>query len=324
MSYLLWGSAPENALLDAAASGALDRGEERRAQATHMLTDARARAQVDRFHALWLGYERMALQADLVQRMRAETAALIGRVVFEQPRSWLSVFDSSETFIDATLATHYGLSVTAPTQPAWIDVSSSGRRGILSHGTFLSSVSNPGDTSPTKRGKLIRERLMCQTIAPPPPDVKADTPPDTTVAECKWDQYAAHRSKARCTGCHSQMDPVGFGLENFDRAGRYRTHDDGKPQCIIEGKGELVGYGTFQGPAELAGLIKSAGGVSACAVRYLLQFATGHTLDEADDARLSSLAQRFDAEGQRFDTLLLDLVESDAFAQRLPMPEVQP
>ena len=196
--------------------------------------------------------------------------------------------------------------------------------GISAHGTFLSSVSNPGDTSPTKRGKLIRERLMCQTIAPPPPDVKADTPPDTTVAECKWDQYAAHRSKARCTGCHSQMDPVGFGLENFDRAGRYRTHDDGKPQCIIEGKGELVGYGTFQGPAELAGLIKSAGGVSACAVRYLLQFATGHTLDEADDARLSSLAQRFDAEGQRFDTLLLDLVESDAFAQRLPMPEVQP
>src|SRR6476469_8250996 len=100
-----------------------------------MLTDPRARAQVDRFHALWLGYERMPLEADLVQRMRTETAALIGRVVFEQPRSWLSVFDSSETFIDATLATHYGLSVSATTQPSWVDVSASGRRGILSHGT---------------------------------------------------------------------------------------------------------------------------------------------------------------------------------------------
>ena len=143
----LWGSAPEDALLDAAAAGTLDRGEDRRAQAARMLTDARARAQVDRFHALWLGYERMPLAADLVQRMRTETAAL--SAVWSSTSHAHGSRSSTATRPSSTRpsATHYGLSVSATTQPSWVDVSSNGRRGISSQGTFLSSVSNPGDTS---------------------------------------------------------------------------------------------------------------------------------------------------------------------------------
>ncbi len=319
LSYLLSGSTPDDALLAAAEAGALASPDDRAAHAARILALPRARAHVDRFHAMWLGYDRLSVAPDLAQRMRAETAALLGRVVFDEQRSWLDLFTATETYVDDVLAAHYGLPPPGSAAPVWAGLSGTGRQGLLSHGTFLSSASNPGDTSPTKRGLLIRDRLLCSPVPPPPPDVPADMPPDPGIAECKWDQYAAHREKGTCAGCHAQMDPIGFGLENYDKEGRYRAHDDGKPQCAISGEGELVGAGTFRGPAELSDLLVEGGALEACATRHLLQYALGHEVGPDDASLEQELGEAFTVAGHRFDALLIALVRSDAFTYRLEL-----
>lgn len=312
MSYLLWGSTPSDDLLDQAEAGELDDPSERRAVAEQMLADPRSRRQLDRFHAMWLGYDELPHAPALTQAMRSETAALLERVVFDEQSSWLDLFTAQQTYIDDTLATHYGL--TPPGQPAWVDYEGTERQGILSHGSFLSVAGNPGDTSPTKRGKLIRNRLLCQAIPPPPPDAEADAPPED--GECKIDRYEAHRQPGPCKGCHDQMDPIGFGLENYDLAGRFREHDEGAPQCTIEGSGELVGYGTFRGPAELSELLLDHEVLPGCIVEQVYHYAMGHALEDPDLAMAMDLEATFSDEGHRFDRLLVELVAHEAFAYR--------
>jgi hypothetical protein len=320
MSYLIWGSMPDGALLDDASSDLLLSVDGRRAAAARMLDDSRALRQVDRFHAMWLGYQKMPLPADLTASMRVETNALIDRVVFDQRGSWLDLFTATETFVDANLAAHYGLAAPADASGDWVPFGD--RLGILSQGAFLSAASNPGDTSPTKRGKLIRNRLMCQIIPPPPPGVSIDQPPGTGTNECKWDAYEANRnSGSSCAGCHDQMDLVGFGLENYNMQGQFRATDDGKPQCVIEGKGEFAETGeAFNGPAGLSTMLVDSGLLGACMVEHLMQFAIGRELKTDDEALVSMLAESFEETDHRFHELVVAIVGADAFGFRLEMP----
>jgi hypothetical protein len=315
LSFLIWGGPPDEALLSSAELGQLDDVEDVRRAAQAMLADPRARRQVERFHAMWLGYEQVPLPSNLVQAMSTETRALLDRVVFDERRPWLDLFRSTESFLDDTLALHYGLPAPGSATPVWVDVSSQGRAGILAHGTFLSTAANVADTSPTKRGKAIRERLLCQPIAPPPPGVAADKPPDSG-GPCKIDHYAAHRAAGSCKSCHDQMDPLGFGLERFDKAGAYRLTEAANAQCAISGAGELLGSGTFNGPAELQSLLIASGRLDACAVQHLYQFTVGRALT-ADDASTVTAVQSASAAGAaRFDELLLVLVSDPAFLHR--------
>lgn len=314
MSFLVWGSTPDVGLLDMAEAGELSDPQARRDAMALMLQDDRALRQVDRFHALWLGYDALPHTPELVYGMRTETQALIQRVIFEDGGSWLDLFTSTDTWVDDALASHYGLTLPAAGE-GWVDYAGNGRQGILSHGAFLSVAANPGDTSPTKRGALIRTRLLCDEIPPPPPDAPADEPPSVESGECKVDQYAAHRESASCAACHDQMDPIGFGLENYDLAGRWRDHDDGAPQCEIEGSGELVGVGTFSGPAELSDLVID-NGIDACVAEHLYIYAMGHQITEDDEPYAEQLATNFVDADHRFDALLLDLVAHPAFGFR--------
>jgi hypothetical protein len=203
--------------------------------------------------------------------------------------------------------------------PAWVPYGNARRRGLLSHGSFLSVGAKFGDTSPVERGLFVRSRLFCQEIPPPPPVVNTDEPPRAASATaCKWERYAAHREAQGCAACHQLIDPVGFGLENFDDQGRYRTTEKGLPQCRIAGDGEIVGVGTFRGPAELGDLALRSGLVTECLATQLYRFGVGRSeLDDTDRMLVKLLAQR-GAAGKdfRFDELLLDLVASPAFAHR--------
>jgi Protein of unknown function (DUF1592)/Protein of unknown function (DUF1588)/Protein of unknown function (DUF1595)/Protein of unknown function (DUF1585)/Protein of unknown function (DUF1587) len=315
LSFLVWGTTPSDALLDAAEAGELHTPEQLQAMVESMMQDPRAEAQIDRFHAMWLGYAQLPHAPALTNAMRTETAALVQRVVFDEQQPWTALFTATDTFIDATLAEHYGL--PAPAEgTSWVSYGDSGRQGILSHGAFLSVAAGPGDTSPVRRGKLIREQLMCQTIPPPPPNVDADVPPPQEDAECKWDRYATHREAGSCAGCHAQMDPIGFGLESYDREGHYRTHDEGAPQCIISGDGELVGFGAFNGPAELADLLVSNTVLEPCVARQLYRFALGRPLGTEDQALVLDLAAGLVEGDGRFDTMLGALVSHPAFIHR--------
>jgi hypothetical protein len=171
------------------------------------------------------------------------------------------------------------------------------------------------DTSPTLRGVFVRNRLLCQTISPPPPTVAVDKPPAATTSTCKVDRYAAHRSGG-CAECHNLTDPIGFGLENYDRTGAYRATDKDDASCHISGDGEVTGLGKFNGPAELGELIAGAGNLESCVVTQLYRMALGRRESGADGPTLAKLTDAFKTSGRAFDKLLVDVVADPAFVHR--------
>jgi hypothetical protein len=318
LSYLLWGTMPDQALLADAAAGRLSTISDRKQVFERMWQDPRTRQQIARFHALWLGYRALPHEAQLTAAFARETSALIERVIFDDAQSYLELFRSPETYLDQSLAEHYGL--PAPAQSAeWVRYpDDSGRAGILSHGSVLSAFGKFSDTSPTQRGIFVRTRLMCQPIPPPPPTVTADKPPaGADDAECKIDRYSQHRSDSACAGCHALTDAIGFGLERFDNAGRYRTHDEGLTQCTISGTGELAGIGDFSGPKELAALLVENDLLSPCVVEQFVHFALGRAPSSAESARL---LQQFRANDHSFASMVESFVTSDAFVQHTEEP----
>src|SRR5256885_4860113 len=239
LSYFVLGSMPPDSLLDLADVGKLASADDRRAAAKMLLADPRARDRVDYFHALWLSYAALPHPPELTSAMRAESAALMSRVVFDRPGDYFDLFRSEDTFVNDFLADHYGLPKPGSATGAWVSYGSDPRRGILSHGSVLSAGAKFDDTSPTLRGIFVRTRLLCETIPPPPPNVQVDKPPMEGPSHCKVDRYANHSSIGSCHSCHQRTDPVGFGLEAYDRTGAFRTHDDGAADCPISGDGEL-------------------------------------------------------------------------------------
>jgi hypothetical protein len=214
-----------------------------------------------------------------------------------------------ETYVSAELAEHYGL--PAPDGDAgWVSYEGTGRGGILGHGAVLSGFSTGGDTSVTRRGIFVRERLLCAVLPPPPPNVNADDIPET---HCKSEQVEAHQQGA-CAGCHAQMDPIGWGLENYDLAGQFRANDPGKPECPIDGAGELPGYGSFTGPAELGELLADGDELEACVIRQVVRYTMGREENADDDAFIDELVSQRAGTAWGFRDLLVDVVASDRFA----------
>lgn len=317
MSYLLWATMPDDALFEAAANGSLGTADGRRTEALRMLEDDKARDQLHRFHAMWLGYRSIPHTPELVAAFHRETSALIDRVVLDDPGSYLRLFSLDETFVDDALADHYGLPRPDGGE-GWVSYEGSGRAGILGHGTLLSAFSKFEDTSPTQRGILVRTRLMCESVPRPPPDVDVDQPPQSEMdALCKYDRYAEHRDQSSsCAGCHNLVDPIGFGLENFDVAGRYREYDDGLPECTIAGSGEIVGVGEFNGPGELSELLVDNDYVDACAIKQFLTFAIGRETTTYETGLLDEITAAFRSSNHDFKAFIVDFIASDRFARR--------
>jgi hypothetical protein len=324
LSYLVWGSTTPDWLLDDAENGALASPSGVRAAAEKLLEDERAKRRIARFHSLWMGYEKLPHTPALASAMQAETDALLERVIFEQKGPWADLLRSYETYLTPELATHYGLPAPPGNQPGWVDYGDSGRRGLLSQGSFLSAVAKFTDTSPTQRGLLIRTRLFCQNISTPPPDLKVNTdePPEGSDPNaCKLERYNMWKTDG-CKTCHASMDPVGFGLENYDAAGRFRTHEPDRPDCPIDGKGSLEGIGTFTGPSELADLMLQNEDLEMCVATQLYRFAAGrYKVDTADGKSIQRLVSLASDGGElSFYDLLIELVTADTFRQRREEP----
>jgi Protein of unknown function (DUF1588)/Protein of unknown function (DUF1592)/Protein of unknown function (DUF1595)/Protein of unknown function (DUF1585)/Protein of unknown function (DUF1587) len=317
LSYFLLGTTPPDELLDLADAKQLSTPEQVRAAAVTLLTRGAAVERVERFHALWLSFHQLPHAADLTAALRSESAALISRVVFEDHADYFDLFRSEETYVNDLLAEHYGLPLPGTDTGAWVSYGDTGRQGLLSHGSVLSAGAKFSDTSPTLRGKFIRNRLVCQEIPPPPANVNVDEPPGGQGnGDCKIDRYSQHASDGTCFGCHQQMDPIGFGLENYDRAGRYRATDDGAPECVISGDGALAGVGDFNGPAELADLLISSGELEKCVVTQVYRFAMGRREAKGDADLIDRLGVSFTDKEYAFDQLLIELAGSEAFGFR--------
>lgn len=319
MGFLLLGTSPDDELLLAARNGELRDTQARRLAAQRLLDDPRARTQLNRFHAMWLGYRTTPHDATLNAAFQMETERLIEQVIFDEPQDYLQLFQSKETYINSLLAEHYGFDVPSGGE-GWVAYpSEEGRAGILSHGSVLSAFSKFSDTSPTQRGIFIRTRLLCLPVASAPPTVDVDQPPGGEAADgaCKFERYRAHREQSGCVDCHNLFEPIGMGLEQFDRAGRFREHDDDNEACLIEAAGEVPNLGTFSGPAELSSLLVDSGSIQACMVRHYMQYALARTqLSAADEGWIQRAAADFDGVGLLMKDWILNLVASDQFARR--------
>lgn len=321
LSFLLWGSAPDAALLDEAQAGTLTDSASRGPAAARLLADARARQQLERFHAMWLGYRAIPAAADLASAFSLETNKLIERVVFDQPSSYLDLFTSPRTYVNAKTAAQYGLAAPAGGE-GWVSYADDKRAGILSHGSVLAAFSKFSDTSPTQRGIFVQTRLLCNKVAPPPANVNVDQPPAAGDNVCKLDRYDAHRTLSSCKTCHAQLDPIGYGLENYDIGGRYRTHDDEHEECVLPDKGELPGVGEFSGPGQLARLLVGNGQLESCFLQHFMSYAVGRELRPEEAESQQELASAFESGGYDLQGLLARYVTDERFALR--QEEVMP
>jgi hypothetical protein len=241
--------------------------------------------------------------------MQQELELRVVDVVLNQRADFLSLYESRATFVNAELATYYGLPAVSGSafQPAQFPADSP-RVGLLGAGAILAGYALPQRTSPTERGKFIAEKLLCISIPPPPPGV----PPLPAMADANStlrQRLEAHRAAPQCATCHGLMDPLGFGLENFDSAGLYRTTDNGQS---IDASGSVGGI-AFNGLAQMASALRQQPVAGPCVVSKIYENALGRTLGSADGAVLDALSGRFAASGHRVDQLLVDLVSSEAF-----------
>ena len=320
LSFFLWASAPDIALLQRAEVGQLDTPDELRDAAQTMLADPRARSMAGAYHEMWLGYEEMGVEAELEEPMRTETTALIERVLFEGPSAWTTLFTAEETFASDALAEHYGIPAPGSSEPAWTSYGDTGRRGILTHGTILSPRARAEETDPVKRGLLVRRRLLCQVIAPPPQSVVAAAEPEEAApGACKPAQLAAHATIDSCAGCHRLIDPIGFAFEQYDQDGRFRTHEEGRPECATDGRGELSGpdLGQFTGPGELGTLLAGAPEFQACMLEQLLRFVTGRV--DLNPSEQDTLVEELNASlgpNPAFEDVVLAVVSHPSFVYR--------
>jgi hypothetical protein len=318
LSFLIWGTIPDVALLDAAEvaerAGASLTAADARDLAVAMLEDPRAREQMQRFHALWLGYSTLPHDPALAEDMQRETAALVDRIVFDDKLPYKDILTLGETFLTPALAQHYGLPAPASAEGAWVSLEGSGRAGLLSHGTFLSNGGESGDTSPTQRGLAVRLRLLCNPPPAPPGNVNVDDPPAGN-GPCKWDQLSAYREPG-CVGCHQQIDPIGWGLEGYDGEGRFRATDSAGCELEPYTQGQVSELGAFRGPAELGALLATSTEVDACIVTQMYRFVMGKS--ETSDADATSIdAWRAEVPGSfRMDELLLAFVGHQNFVFR--------
>jgi hypothetical protein len=318
LSYFLIGSTPPDWLLDGVDAGELATNDGVRAAAARLLSDERARAHVQRFHALWLGWEATA-SADA----QTETGALLDKVLFDDQGVWQDLLRSDQTYVNAPLAQIYGLPPPSGSGFSWVPWGATGRQGILSEGAFLSLGTKFSDTSPTQRGLLVRTRLFCQTMQKPPPGVNVDMPPaGADPNACKAQRYDMS-TREGCKGCHAQMDPIGFGLEGYDATGAFRTTQPNRPDCPIDGQGNLEGVGTFSGPKELSELLIASGGLNECVVTELYRFAMGrYDLDAQDGALIAKITQGAEQGGDLlFEKVMLDFLSTDAFRYRRDEPD---
>jgi hypothetical protein len=209
--------------------------------------------------------------------------------------------------VNAELASLYGVPAPAGTAFAAVTLPDAGMRaGILGQASFLASSSQSNRSSPTRRGKFIREMLLCQHIPEPPPDVAPF--PDATQGTAR-EKLTSHRADPACAGCHEVMDPIGLGLENFDGIGAFRTTDGGRP---IDATGELDGV-AFGGPRDLATAIKNHPDSPGCIARNIYRYAVAHVETGGEEVAITTLLNTFRENGFSFRSLLEGMINSPAF-----------
>ena len=321
LSYFLWSSMPDDELLQAAEKGTLRKSEVMNAQVRRMLDNTKAWAFVENFAGQWLEIRRLeSAQPDrerfpdfdeyLRASMMKETQ-LFFQYVMREDRSVLDFIDGPYSFLNERLARHYGIPGVTGTEFRKVDLTGTGRSGILTQASVLEVSSYGNRTSVVLRGKWILENILNSPVPPPPPNVPSLDEDAVGASASLRQQMEQHRRNPVCASCHSRMDPIGFSFENYDAVGSWRTMDGKFP---IDSSGVLPGGQSFQGAGELKVILRQqkdtfAGGLT----EKLLTYALGRGLGRADQPAVKQVVTRMAAENYKFSALLLGIVDSAPF-----------
>jgi hypothetical protein len=328
LSYLLWATMPDAELSALADDGKLHEPAVLQAQVKRLLSDSRSRALFDGFGAQWLGLGDLKTQTfdtakfpQMTGTMRSamyEEARLFFDSIVRENRSVVSFVDSDYTFLNGTLAALYGLEKTViGPQMRKVKLTDANRGGILGMPGILETTSFPNRTSPVRRGVWVLEQVLGEHIPPPPPDVPAlDKQDAKTVANLTLRQRTElHRTNAVCANCHKILDPIGFGLENFDAIGRWRDQDD--TGGAIDAVGELPGGRHFSSPKELKVIIAARSGeLVRNLAEKLLAYALCLQLEGYDEIVVDHLMETVSSDGNHMQTLISEIVTSYPFVNR--------
>ncbi len=335
LSLLLWDSVPDEALLDAAAADELTTDAGLSAAVERMLADPRARRYADDGGAadthgglaaffddayLLYGLESLskdplvyeAMSATLGPAAHEQTLRDLEYWVFDTDNDFRDLFTTRITHLNRELASVYDVPAPARTGFARTELPEDGiRRGLLGQVSFLALLAHPTTTSPTRRGKYIREHILCEVIPAPPAGVNTSIPEPSGEAPTLRDRVAQHLQDPYCAGCHKLMDPVGLGYENFDGIGRWRAIEN---NTTIDASGDLDGN-SFHDAWDLGKLIAEESHTPKCVVKQLFMYALGRQPTDADDEALDYLNETFAWSGYRVRHVLNELVMSPAFRE---------
>jgi hypothetical protein len=324
LSFFLWSSIPDDELLAVAGRGELRRPAALEREVRRMLADPKADALVTNFAAQWLLLRELQnarpdspdFDGNLRQSFQRETELLL-RTIVREDRSIVDLLDADFTFVDERLARHYGIPGVRGSRMRRVSLpADSPRRGLLGHGSILTVTSAANRTSPVQRGKWVLENLLGAPPPQPPPGVETNL--DGEAAQMKAtslrQRMEQHRVNPACSSCHKIMDPIGFALENFDHAGKWRTLDGKTP---IDATGQMMDGTKLDGSDSLRrALVARADVFAGVAAEKMLTYASGRALRPQDMPAVRAITRGAAADRYRFSSLVLGVVKTPQFQMR--------
>lgn len=326
LSYFLWGSMPDEELFRLAGQGFLNTPYELKRQVARMLQDPKAQGLGELFATQWLGITQLGetsrpdaerfpeFDTALAKDMRGEATMLFNSIV-RGNRSILELLNADYTYVNERLAGLYGIEGVTGPELQRVQLDDARRGGVLGMAGVLTATSHPLRTSPVLRGKWVLEQLLGERVPPPPPGA-GTLPEDDHQADglSLRARMEVHRRNPDCAACHQSMDPIGFGLENFDPIGRWRNEAAGQP---VDAEGVLPSGEKFNGPQELKAILmarKDAFARNLC--RKLLGYAMGRSLTQYDECVIDRCMSALQAEDYGAAAIFREIALSHPFRHR--------
>ncbi len=321
LSFFLWSSMPDDRLFELANKGQLRRNLE--TEVRRMLKSPKANALVENFAGQWLQLRNLRtitpdptvfprFNDTLRDDMRRETEMFFAHIMRED-RSVLDFIKADYTFMNERLAQLYGLPRVKGEQFQKTSLAGTPRGGLLTQASILTLTSNPTRTSPVKRGKYVLENILGTPPPPPPPNVPELNEEKALTGNMRQ-QMEQHRANSTCASCHSRMDPIGFGFENFNGIGIWRDTEGTQP---INAADTLPSGQRFNGPAELTNLLLARkNDFAQCLSEKMLTYAIGRGMEFYDKRTVDAIAQQLEKNNYRFSTLIIGVVTSLPFDMR--------
>ncbi len=324
LSYFLWSSMPDDELLKLGESNKLHQPAVLDAQVRRMIADPKSTALAENFVGQWLEIRSLeAIKPDekkfpewtpeLKDAMRTETSMFFASVLRDN-RPITDLIDGKFTFLNETLAKYYGVEGVTGPEFRRVELKTDQRSGVLTQASVLTVTSYPNRTSVVLRGKYLLENVFGTPPPPPPPDVPKLDEATVGVAKSLRAQMEQHRSDAVCASCHSKMDVLGFGMENYDAIGRWRTTDGKFP---VDSSGSFPNGKSFTGPAEMKTLLRdNIAEFTHTLADKMFMYALGRGVETFDRRTVKDIVKETAAQDYKFQALILAVTHSPAFQQR--------